>query len=295
MRRATCDVSATHVARRTSHVVCCRHGSCGAAGGCRRRLVLRPPARAVDALLHRDVGALQLLRHARISDPVYDGAGGRRRIGICRCARGVDLRDLHRQRVGRRHSRRRGRGSFSRPVPQRAHRRHHHRRRAFHAGLQSASILLHRPGTHRHRHRPAETERQHDGRIPLPGRRRAAGRGVLHFLHGDQPRGIHRAAHRRLARATRGLASGVRRGWHRDGLRTDPVRARKAATPTGAGTTVAKTADRVGSTHGCASRRQRFRTPGIHRRRVETHRRDRGVLPRGGHFLGRVRAGRAPR
>src|SRR5262245_47375637 len=30
---------------------------------------LRPSARAVDALLHRDVGALQLLRHARAAHP----------------------------------------------------------------------------------------------------------------------------------------------------------------------------------------------------------------------------------
>src|SRR5438105_3481823 len=42
----------------------------------RRQSVLRPPARSFDALLHRDVGALQLLRDAGISHPVHDEGAG---------------------------------------------------------------------------------------------------------------------------------------------------------------------------------------------------------------------------
>ena len=47
-----------------------------------RHQLLRPPARALDPVLHRDVGALQLLRHARAPHPVHDGAGGRGRAGV---------------------------------------------------------------------------------------------------------------------------------------------------------------------------------------------------------------------
>ena len=51
-----------------------------------RSRLLRPPARAVDALLHRDVGALQLLRHARVPHPLHDGPGGGGRAGLRRRA-----------------------------------------------------------------------------------------------------------------------------------------------------------------------------------------------------------------
>src|SRR5436853_3693262 len=37
-----------------------------------RSQFFRPPARAVDTLFHRDVGAFQLLRHARAADAVHD-------------------------------------------------------------------------------------------------------------------------------------------------------------------------------------------------------------------------------
>ena len=42
-----------------------------------RSIVLRAPARTLDALLHRDVGALQLLRHARLPHPVHGRARSR--------------------------------------------------------------------------------------------------------------------------------------------------------------------------------------------------------------------------
>src|SRR5580765_2588201 len=50
------------------------HACCRRAAAVRPR-VLRPPARALGAVLHRDVGALQLLRDARAAHPVHDGAG----------------------------------------------------------------------------------------------------------------------------------------------------------------------------------------------------------------------------
>src|SRR6516225_11561174 len=36
-----------------------------------RPCILRPSARPFGAVLHRDVGAVQLLRHARAADPVH--------------------------------------------------------------------------------------------------------------------------------------------------------------------------------------------------------------------------------
>ena len=47
----------------------------------RRHPLLRASPRPLDPVLHRDVGALQLLRHARAPDPVHDGPG-RDRAGL---------------------------------------------------------------------------------------------------------------------------------------------------------------------------------------------------------------------
>ena len=49
----------------------------------------------------------------------------------------------------------------------------------------------------RHRHRTAQAEHQRDGRPALP-RRHPPRRGLLHLLHGHQPRRVHRAADLRL-------------------------------------------------------------------------------------------------
>ncbi len=48
----------------------------------RRSRVLRPPARPLHALLHRDVGALQLLRDAGVPHPLHDGAGAAGGLGF---------------------------------------------------------------------------------------------------------------------------------------------------------------------------------------------------------------------
>ena len=96
-------------------------------------------------------------------------AGG---LGFPDAQRCVDLRHLHRQRLGRVDPRRARRRSRARPVPQRA------RSagiiiaaRTLHAGLQGAALFLHRPRADRARHRPAQAERQHARRVAL--RRRA--------------------------------------------------------------------------------------------------------------------------
>ena len=57
--------------------------------------VLRPPARPRRPLLHRDVGAVRLLRHARPAHPLPDGRGRRRGPGLRRRGRRLDLRPLH--------------------------------------------------------------------------------------------------------------------------------------------------------------------------------------------------------
>ena len=75
-----------HVARgpESRHGMLLRHGrsdrACRRArAGAARPRVLRAPPRPLHAVLHRDVGALQLLRHAGAADPVHDRAGGDRR------------------------------------------------------------------------------------------------------------------------------------------------------------------------------------------------------------------------
>ena len=99
--------------------------------------LLRPPPRALHALLHRDVGAVQLLRHAGVPHPLHDRAGRRRRARLRRPARGP----VYGTYTG---------ASWALPIfggmiadrflgqyRQRAARRHHHRARPLHARLQA--------------------------------------------------------------------------------------------------------------------------------------------------------------
>src|SRR5690349_9531810 len=55
----------------------------------------RTPERPRPALLHRALGALQLLRHARHPCPLYGGASSTGRSGLRREARRLDLRLVH--------------------------------------------------------------------------------------------------------------------------------------------------------------------------------------------------------
>ena len=154
-------------------------------------------------------------------------AGG---LGFADARRRVDLRHLHRQRLGRGDPRRPRRRSLPRPVPQRAHRRHHHRPRATSRSRSrrcrsstpaSALIVV---GTGLLKPNVSTLV----GSLYRAGRH-AARRRVLDLLHGHQPRRVHRPARRRLSRAARRLASRLRLGRRRHGVRPDAVRARAKA------------------------------------------------------------------
>ena len=83
----------------------------------------------------------------------------------------------------------------------------------------AAAALLRGPRRDRAGRRAAEAEHLHDGGRSLPRGRRKARRGLHDLLHGDQPRRVHRAADRRLARAQVRLAHGIPRGGRRNAAR----------------------------------------------------------------------------
>ena len=154
-------------------------------------------------------------------------AGG---LGFADARRGVDLRPLHRQRLGRGDPRRLVADRFLGQYRSGARRRHHHRARPLHAGLPGAAVLLRGPGADR-RSAPGLLKPNVStlvGSLYEQGDR-APRRRLLDLLHGDQPRRVHRAADLRLPRAARQLALGFARGRRRHGARPRPVRARPQA------------------------------------------------------------------
>ena len=183
-----------------------------------RPRLLRSPPRPVDAVLHRDVGALQLLRHAGAADPVHDRAGSDRRPRVRHGGCGRGLRPLHLDGVHEHAARWLARRSRHRPAARGALRRHPDRQRPLQHGVPVARHLLPRPVPDRHRHWPAQGQRQRHRRTAVWTAGRAPRCRVLDLLHGDQPRGVHRAAHLRLSRTARQLARGLclRRIRHAD-------------------------------------------------------------------------------
>ena len=183
------------------------------------------PRGTFDALLHGDVGALQLLRDARVPHPVPGRAGGIWRAGLQHAGRRrVGLRDLHRQRVGRGDSRRPRRRSTARPV----------QRGARSAAPSSRSATSRWPSRRCRRstrglalvaarHGPAEAKRQHARRVALRAGRSTARRRVFDLLHGDQQRRPVRPDRRRLSRAAGRLARRLRRAGDRHGVRPRAV------------------------------------------------------------------------
>ena len=87
--------------------------------------MVRPSARTLHALLHRDVGALQLLRHARAAHPVHGRADRRRRASdstTSTAARSTASTPSSVYLIGA--ARRLDRRPLPRPLPRRARRRH---------------------------------------------------------------------------------------------------------------------------------------------------------------------------
>ncbi len=249
-----------------------------------RSRVLRSSARPLHAVLHRDVGALQLLRHARVPHALHGGAGIRRRARIRRRGRRVDLRHLHRQRLGRGHC-----SAASSPIGSSGstaacsiggiiialgH---------FALGVQGAALLLRRARPDRRRHRSAQAERRarSSDRSTRPGdARRDAGFSIFYM-------GIN------LGALFGPLIAGYlaqRVDWH------------LGFACAGVGMTLGLIQYVVGRKHlASADRRVRRRSPRgrphrpssrIHRRRMEADGRDRHLLPRRRPLLGRLRAGR---
>ena len=192
----------------------------------RRSRVLRPSARPLHALLHRDVGALQLLRHARAAHPVHDRAPRGRRPRASTRRRPARSTALYTSMV------------YLMTLPggwiaDRADRPAHapcsyggiliacgH----FSMAVPVADDVLPRPRADRHRHRPAQRQHQRHRRPAVRAGRQPARRRLLDLLHGHQPRRVHRAARLRLSRAARQLALGLRRGRRRHGARPRAVR-----------------------------------------------------------------------
>ena len=181
------------------HHACCRRGRAPA-----RSRVLRPPARPVDALLHRDVGALQLLRDARAAHPVHDGAGRRRRTRLRHGRRRRRLRPVHVDGVHDQPAGRLDRRSPDRPAPRRALRRHHHRVRPFQHGVSVADHVLSRPRAHRRRHRTAQGQRRGHRRRALRAERCA---GATPAFRSTTWASTSARSSRRSSAATSGSAS----------------------------------------------------------------------------------------
>ena len=192
-----------------------------------RPLVLRPSPRPVHALLHRDVGALQLLRHAGAAHPVHDRAGRGRRAGLRRPATAGAVYGLYTSMVY----------MTSLPGGWIADRLIGQRRAVLYGGIliacghfsmavPVADDVLSGPDADRPRHRAAEGQRQPSSSASCTRRRSAPRRRLLDLLHGHQPRRLHRA---RWSAAISDSAIdwhlGFTRRRHRHGARPRAVRA----------------------------------------------------------------------
>ena len=257
------------------HACCCGRIAVGSR-------VLRSSARPLHAVLHRDVGALQLLRHARVPDALH----GRARQPPADSASPTRTPPRSTAPTPAASGERRSLGGI---IADRFLGQYNsvliggiiialgHFALAFKAlPFFYAGLAL-----DRRRHRTAQAERQHAGRIALRTGRCAPRRRLLDLLHGHQPRRAVRPADRRLPRAARRLAHRLRLRRRRHDARPRPVRRRPQASRPGHRTS--EGGRRTGS--GRAVSR-------IHGGRMEADGRDRDLLPRRRHLLGRLRAGR---
>ena len=237
------------------------------------------PARPLRPLLHRDVGALQLLRDALAAHSFHGGAAGRRRFGLLYAACGADLRYLHERRVRAFHPGRLDRRPLPRSLPRGARRRMSDRRRTLLDGCSKDRDVFSGAGADRPGHRPAEAEREHTRRDSLRARGRTARFGILAVLHGHQHRRDDLAADLRLARTESELARWIRLRWSGHARRAHTVRVRAEV---------------------CAPLTRLFEPPspegegsrGPHQRRVAARRSDPRPLHLHHSLLGSIRAGR---
>ena len=186
------------------------------------------PAGTLRALLHRALGALQLLLDD--GDPV---ALHERGAALRRRARRTRLRRLHGGRLLPAALRRPARRSGPRLQPGDHRRRRADDARPPGARRRVAALLLHRARAARLRQRAAQAERLDARRQPLSRPAGAARPGVQHLLHGHQPRRVRVAAHGVVAPHALRLGPGVHVGRGRDA----PVAARlhRVQSPRGAG------------------------------------------------------------
>ena len=142
------------------------------------------PRGLVHALLHRDVGALQLLRDARAAHPVHDRAAGGGRSRLRRGDRRRDVRLVHVDGVHDEPAGRLDRGPADRPAARRALSAASSSRAAISAWrFPSLHDVLSRPGADRRRHRPAERQHQRDRRpaVRADDQRRDAGFSIFYM------------------------------------------------------------------------------------------------------------------
>ncbi len=198
--------------------------------------LLRPPARPGRPLLHRDVGALRLLRHARPAHPLPHGGGSGRGNGLLRRGGRLHLRPVHVHGVPLRAARGLDRRPRHRAAAGGAGRGDPDRRRLPVDGGAGQRRLLRRPRPGGGGHRASQDQHQRDRRPALLAERRAPRRRLLPLLHGHQPRRSARAPGLQLPRREGRLAPRVRlrrRGHdagpdHLSRLREHPRRGRAA-------------------------------------------------------------------
>ena len=178
----------------------------------RRRRIRPSSARPQGHLLHGDVGALQLLRHARPARAV-PGPGAR----LCAGRRAGAVRHLYRARLSDAAAGRLPRRPLPRHPGERGDRRQRHDARPLRDGLPLPAAYRARPADRRQR--LLQAEHLVDGRHALPRPRPAPRRRLHDFLHGHQPRRLLLAAGRRDAGREVRLALGLRVRRRRHGHR----------------------------------------------------------------------------
>src|SRR6516164_2254856 len=177
--------------------------------------LLWPSARPCHSLLHRDVGAVQLLRDARHPDSVHGGSHEFGRVGFLRRQGRRGLRFLHGHGVSAQPAGRLGGRPHHWAAEGRAVRRNSDRRWRILAGRAGSAVVLSGAGAAHGRNWAVEAQRQHHRRPTLQAQRCAARFRLFHLLHGDQHRRADFAADLRVPRRAGQLAAGIRGGGRR--------------------------------------------------------------------------------